>query len=185
MFNIDKKVFGAVLATMLIAVPVLAANSSTGDGADGGRAIAQNRVEGAGEHGKRFGFTDSQLEKMASIKNLYMDKTSSERAELGTLHRQLRDVLSQTSVDRSKAEGIQSKINQLHGDLSTAKLDLKMDEMSVLSPEQREQMHHRMLVAEAFGGGHMMHHRHGGGGKHFQHGGHGGGKPGAEHQEKA
>jgi Spy/CpxP family protein refolding chaperone len=186
MLNINKQVFNAILVSLLVAAPVLAANDTSANGADGGsgRMIAQNKVEGGGGSFHRPGMrlSDSQLEKIASLKNQYLDKTGGERTELGSLHRQLKEVLSQSSIDRSKAEAIQAKINSLKGELSTAKLDLRIDEISTMTPEQREQMHHHMLVAEAFGGGH--HHHFGGrrehGGGHFEHGGghseHGGGR---------
>lgn len=183
MLNIQKQVFNAVIVSLLLAAPVLAADNGTVNGADGGRMLAQSKTESSGRsfhHGPKM--SDSQLEKIASLKNQFLDKTASERTELGSLHRQLKEVLSQNSIDRSKAESIQAKINSVKGDLSTAKLDLRMDEIANLTPEQREQMHRHMLVAEAFGGGHFGHHRHGG--RHFEHGGghseHGGG-----HQDKA
>jgi len=184
MFNIKNQVFAVVVASLLIAAPVLAADNVTADGADGGRTVASKRLDCAGgacQRGGKSSFSDSQLEKMSAIRNQFMDKTGQERSEFGSLHRQLRDVLSQSSIDRSKAEGIQSKINSIKGELSTAKLDLKMDEIAVLTPEQREQLHHRMLASEAMGGGHFSHHRHSGG----RHSHHGGGSKETGRQEKA
>lgn len=174
MSNIMKQLFNAAIASLLIAAPVLAADGATVNGAEGGpdRMTASKRLECSGSsfrHDKRFSFSDSQLEKMASLKTQFLDKTAGERSELGTLHRQMKDVLSQTQIDRSKAEAIQSKINSIKDDLSNAKLNLKLDEIAALTPEQREQMRHRMLVSEAFGG-RFGHHRHFGG-RHFERGG--------------
>jgi Spy/CpxP family protein refolding chaperone len=188
MLDIKNKLFNTAIIALLIAAPAMAADNGTAGGGDlGGRTIAQKRLGGegggcqrGGEHGRKMGFSDSQLEKMGSLKNQFMDKTASERTEMGTLHRQLKEVLSQPTVDRAKAEGLQAKLNSIRDNLSIAKLDLRMDEMSVLTPEQREAMRHRMLVSEAFGGGHFGgHHRHFGGGRHFEHGG------GPRHQDKA
>jgi Spy/CpxP family protein refolding chaperone len=182
MLNIRHKLFNTAIVTLLIAAPVLAANGGTaGGGSVDGHTIAQKKLGdcagGACERGGKMGFSDSQLEKMSSLKNQFLDKTASGRTEIETLHRQLREVLSQPTIDRAKAEGIQNKINSIKADMSNARLNLRIDEIAVLTPEQREAMRHRMLVSEAFGGGRFGHHRHGGGGhfggggRHFEHGG--------------
>jgi Spy/CpxP family protein refolding chaperone len=175
MLNNMKKIFGATLASLIIAGPVLAADSgavtavdkATASGIERGpgKAFAKHGCGPGGfERGKKLDFSDSQLEKMSSLKNQYLDKTASQLSQLGVLERQLRDVLSQPSIDRAKAESVQSKINSLKADLSTARLNLKIDEIGILTPEQREKMRHRMLVSESFG--HKFGHgRHFGGGK--------------------
>jgi Spy/CpxP family protein refolding chaperone len=188
MLKISRKIFGTVIASLLVASPVFAADSGVVTSVDNGGVVniaergqdRPGRMEGRGRmegpqgkfcgKGEMFKFSDSQLEKMSSIKNQYLDKSSAQSAELGNLHRQLKDVLSQTSIDRSKAEAIQTKINSLKSELSISRLNMKIDEMGVLTPEQREQIHHRMLLGEAFGG-RGGHHQHFGGGKHFEHGG--------------
>jgi len=174
MLNINKQVFNALMVSLLIAAPVMAADGSTASGADGGagRMVASKKLECSGgscNRGPRMHLSDTQLQKMVSLKDQFLDKTGSERTELGSLHRQLKEVLSQSTIDRSKAEGIQSKINSVKDQLSIAKLDLRLDEIANLTPEQREQMQHRMLIGEAFGGHHFGQHRHGGG-RHFEHG---------------
>jgi Spy/CpxP family protein refolding chaperone len=174
MLNINKQVFNALMVSLLIAAPVMAADGSTASGADGGagRMVASKKLEcsgGAGGHGPRMNLSDAQLQKMVSLKDQFLDKTGSERTELCNLHRQLKEVLSSSSIDRSRAEGIQAKINSIKDQLSIQKLDLRLDEISTLTPEQREQMQHRMLIGEAFGGHHGGHHRHGGG-RRFEHG---------------
>jgi Spy/CpxP family protein refolding chaperone len=185
MFKFKDQAFKVVIASLIIAAPVLAADDSTTNGAapSQGRMVAAKNLGCSGggsfHRGGKMGFSDSQLEKMASEKDQFLNKTASERSQLGILHRQLREELSQTNIDRSKAESILAKINSIKADLSTAKLDLKINEIALLTPDQREQMRHRMLVAEAFGGG-FGHHRHVGG-RHFEHGG----EHGSAHQDRA
>jgi Spy/CpxP family protein refolding chaperone len=161
MSMIMNKLVNAAVASLLLVSPVLAAASGPANGDDGqpGRTVVSKKLEG---HERRPAFSDSQLEKMASLKNQYLDKTASGHSQLEVLYRQLKDTLSQPTIDRARAEGIQAKINSIKGDLSLTRLNLKIDEMGVLTPEQREHMRHRMLVAEAFGGKFAQHRQFGG-----------------------
>lgn len=170
-----KQVINVALASLFIAAPALAVDSGARSGAETGRPLTAKKLECGGAPCERAGkiqFTDSQLEKMSALKNQFMDKSGARFAELGSLHRQLKDVLSQPTIDRSKAESLQAKINTIKSDLSMDKLNLRIEEIGILTPEQREIMHHRMLMSEAFGG-RFGHHRHFSGGRHFGHGEHG------------
>ncbi|MBX9725306.1 MAG: hypothetical protein K2X81_28135, partial [Candidatus Obscuribacterales bacterium] len=135
--------------------------------------------------GPRMNLTDAQLEKMSSLKNKFEDSTSAEKVQLGSLFRQMKDVFSKPEVDRQQAIALQTKINTVKNDLSTARLNLHLDEIAVLTPDQREQIRHRMLEREAFGGAGGHHHGHWGRGGHGGHGEHGG-RPGpGPRQDKA
>jgi Spy/CpxP family protein refolding chaperone len=126
-------------------------------------------------HGRQHWFSDDQLEKMAALKDSFIQKTSSQHTQLMLLHRQLREALAKPDVDRSAAQSIQSQINSVQNDLAAKHLDFKLDMMAILTPEQREHMRKHMLMENAWGG--MGHHHHGcgggGGGEHHRwHGGH-------------
>ena len=185
MLNMREKIFSLAIACLLSAAPVLAAEISAADNTAGasiavGSGGNDQAFPGKKCHGRmfrtseRFSFSDSQLEQMSALKNQFMDKTASKFSELGSLHRQLKDVLSQKSIDGSKAESIQSKINSLKDDIALGRLKLKIDETAVLTPDQREHMRRAMLVSEVFGN-RFNHSGHSGPrhsfGKHFEHGG--------------
>jgi Spy/CpxP family protein refolding chaperone len=188
------QLFNIVIAALLIGAPAMAADSGAGTppGVDGKMTASKNLGGGGGAcqkgghcgGGARMNLSDAQLEKMGSLKNKYADSTSAEKAQLGTLFRQMKDVISKPEIDRAQAVALQSKINAVKDDLSTARLNLKLDEIAVLTPDQREQIHHRMLEREAFGGG-QRHHGHFGRGGHEGHGGHGGHSGSGPRQDKA
>lgn len=160
------------LTGLILAAPALAADDTTNSGAPPERFKMHQRIaEGKGsEFREKFKLTDDQLEKMNALNNKFKDSISSQVVQLGSLHRQLKDVMLAPQVDRAKAVDLESKINALKGDISIAKLNFKLDKMSILTAEQREMIRHRMLVAQAMGGGE----RGGGCGRHGGfHGGHG------------
>ncbi|HEY9776811.1 MAG TPA: Spy/CpxP family protein refolding chaperone [Planktothrix sp.] len=159
--------------SQLASTPRTAVVTAEGEDADG------KGGEGKGwRHGPNF--TDDQLEKMAALKDQYMQKTASQKDQIRLLHRQLREALAKENVDRSGAQSILSQINSIHSDLASKGLDFKLDMMNILTPEQREHMRRHMLMANAFGGGHHHHGRGGCGGGHER--GHGGpGGPGGKH----
>lgn len=172
---IDRKhLFNVAVAGLLIAAPALAANTTSG--APGAKVPVAAKCDGGacekggGGHWNRGGghhmdLSDAQLEKMSTLRNKFLDSTASQRTELETLYRQMKGVFTRADVDRNQALEIQSKINATKANLATARLNLKLEELSVLTPDQREKLRHRMLVSEAFGGFH-----HGGPGR-FGHGG--------------
>lgn len=109
--------------------------------------------------------SDEQLEKIHALKNSFKDSASKKVLDLKTLKRQLKDTVMAEKVDRAKATAIQAKINELKNELSSAKLAMRLDTLEILTPEQKQQMRHRQLQKEAFGGrggrhgGKRMHHR--------------------------
>lgn len=175
MTEMKKRIFNLVLAGLVIAAPALAANSSTTDGA---KPSFSKKTEGCADgacerSGAKAGFSDEQLEKMSKLRNEFLDSTASKRAEIDSLHRQMKDLFKAENIDRAKALELQSKMDSVKADLSKSKLNLRLDQLALLTPEQKQAMRHRMLRG-GFGGG--KHHggrfgHHGGG--HFKHGGHG------------
>lgn len=175
MFKTQNTLFNIAIACIMVSAPAaLAADGTTPGGAPGeGRfSVSKRLAEGGGPGGRaKMDFSDEQLQKMGALNNKFKDSIGAQAVQLGSLHRQLKEVFTQPQVDRAKALDIQSKINAIKADLSIAKLNHKLDKMAILTPEQREKMRHRMLVSEAFGGGRGGHFGRGHGGKRFHHGG--------------
>lgn len=172
MFKNAQQLFTVALAGIIFAAPVLAADGTANSGDTSGgqfkmsKRLAEGGPGGPGGERRKMSFSDDQLQKMSSINNKFKDSVGAQFLQLGSLNRQLKETLTQTTVDRSKALDIQTKINALKADLSIAKLNYKLDKMAVLTPEQREHMRHRMLVSQAMGGQGGGHHFKGGRGGH-------------------
>lgn len=118
----------------------------------------------------RFTLSDAQLEQLHAIKNKYFEANATKKAQLSVLKNQLKSELIKENVDRSAVMNIQNQINALKNDLSNARLAQMLDAQSVFTPEQRKQMHSRMLRG-GFGFHGKRHFR----GKHDFRGGCGGG----------
>lgn len=167
----------------------------------GGPTLVADAGHG-GHHGlfpKEQALTDDQWEKLYQVSKEFNDKSAPKMFELQQASSSLKDALMAVDVDRSKATSLQNKINGLHGDLASLKLDKKLAMLAVLTPDQRKVLHERFLkmaVMHDFMRGHrgmMMRRMHGGGGgacpmgmggggkmHHGGHHGHGGpGGPGA------
>lgn len=154
MLSIDKKVLNTLMISLMVAAPVFAAdgNSPSADGK--AKFVAESKSEcsgGACHRGGKMVLSDAQLEKMKAAKNQFMDSTAQDRTQLESLHRQLGDVLGAPQIDRAKALEIQGKINSLKDKLSNAKLNLSLEQISSLTPEQRGRMQHFMLMRETMG----------------------------------
>lgn len=121
---------------------------------------------GGGPRGffQQLNLTDDQLEKFHAIRTKYATETAAKQAELKVLRIQLREALSAEKIDKQAAFAINSKINALKADLSNARLASMIEKADVFTPEQRKEMHHRMLQREAGGG--RGHGHHGWGGRH-------------------
>lgn len=103
---------------------------------------------------------------MAKLRNDFSDTAGVKVAQLRSLMRQQKDLMLRSTVDKSQVLDLQNKINTLKTDLSNAKLNMKLDTLALLSPDQKEKLHHKALQREVFGGfkgkhGHA-HRRHGG-----------------------
>ncbi|HEY9760560.1 MAG TPA: hypothetical protein V6C97_35700 [Oculatellaceae cyanobacterium] len=168
MFN-SKLVKTLLIASTVVGLPAMADTSNAGIEKTqvkvGSAQCAGGEFQGrkAFKMEKRLGLSDTQLEKVAVLKDKSRTDTAAQKAQLKTLSDQLKLVITKPEINQSEAMQIQSKINDLRSQLSNEKLQERIDFMSILTPEQRENLRHRMLVSEAFGfsGGHRMHHHFG------------------------
>lgn len=101
-----------------------------------------------GGFAQKLNLSDDQLEKMHAIKTKFQTDTATKQAELKVLHIQLREILSAESINKQAALSLQSKINNLKGELATARLNSMIERAEVLTSEQRKEIHHRMLQRE-------------------------------------
>ena len=163
-----------IITSTLVGLPAFAADNSTSAGVANTQVKIGEKCPGGacqqhGQFGKRLGLTDEQLLKIGTLKDQYRLSSAGQRAETKVLSDQLKNVLTAPQLDKAQALSIQSKLNDVKDKLSNEKLQFRIDFMSVLTPEQKEIVRHKMLVSEAFGGGGRMEHRHGHfGHKHFE-----------------
>ncbi len=128
---------------------------------------------------KELGFTTDQLEKMNSLKLSFESSTAPKKAELMTLHKELRNNITKPGVSKSELLSLQSKINSVRDDLSTSKISYMADKIAILTPDQQAKIR-EFSLKHSFAperGHHGKSGRHGWGSKKF-HGGHGGGHGG-------
>lgn len=89
-------------------------------------------------HFAKFKLSDEQKSKLSSLKNQFILDTATKKAELKVAKNQLREEMGKTSIDKSAAMGLQSKISSLSGELASARLNMMIAAADVLTPEQRE-----------------------------------------------
>lgn len=167
-----KRLFAILALASTIALPVYA--QEFGDTAGGGAessmefraetdelaslapGMAPDSVDfviGAGAAGAAdaLALSDDQLEKIAKLRNDLRDSSAGKKAQLQTLHRQLKDALISEKTDKAAVLDINSKMNSLKAELSTARLNARLETLAVLTPEQKAKMRHKALQREAFG----------------------------------
>lgn len=103
---------------------------------------------GAPECGNPITFSDAQLEKLAGLKDNFDLNTAEKKAQLRSFYRQMHELMTEANIDRQKISDLHQRINTLKSDLSNARLAYMMDRAEVLTPEQRKEMHHWMLVRQ-------------------------------------
>lgn len=89
--------------------------------------------------------TDEQFEKMYSLKNAMLDKVGPKMAELSSLERQLKDVLTGASIDAKKANDLKNKITQAKSDLASIKVEHQIAMAETLTAEQRKALRQAMV----------------------------------------
>lgn len=88
-------------------------------------------------HHARFKLTDDQKSKLSSLKNQYILDTATKKAELKVARNQLKEVMTKDSIDKGAAQGLQSKISGLKGELASARLNMMLAASDIFTPEQR------------------------------------------------
>lgn len=124
--------------------------------------------------------TNEQYEKLHQLKGAFWDKMGIKIAELFSLKRQLKDVLTNADIDSSKANDLKNRIAANVQDMANLKIENEIATMNVYTSEQRRHLREAMLKCPAIGswgpggmgmmkpmhmgmgpGGHLKHGRHG------------------------
>ncbi len=154
------KIINLALASLIVAAPALAEAEKDKSESPGAktRLAKEAGCEGSACHkGARAKFSDEQLEKMSALKKQFLDGTQAKRSELETLGREMKALFTAQEIDRGKALELQGKIAATRAELSKAKLNYRLDQLALLTPEQKQEMRHRFLMKSSFG--HHGHHK--------------------------
>jgi len=138
-----------------------------------GRFVARgNSCEGgsgSGEHGARgmhrhhhgmFGsltgplaVSNDQLEKIFALKSQAADQITPKVIDLISSSRQMHEAMTEPNVDKSRVLGLQAKINGDKDAIANVKVETKLDELAVLTPDQRQQLRQNFVKWSAERGG--------------------------------
>jgi len=141
-----------ITGLLLSALPAFADSTITAElPKDGAKQCAGGKCS----FDPKLQITPEQKAKLGSLRDQFKLSTADKKAELEVAHSQLRRIFSQPTVDKGAALALQSKINGLRDDLSTAKLNMMLASSDIFTPEQRE-------AFSKMRGMHGRHHRHGG-----------------------
>lgn len=95
---------------------------------------------GAGRNFQELDLKASQKALLGKIRDEFTLSTAPKEAELKVAMRQLMELLHSDTVDKQAALALQSKINTLKADLSTARLNMMLASGEVFTPEQKAKM---------------------------------------------
>ncbi len=119
----------ALGAILLCSTPVFAQEATSVSGTE----LAQTQVT----IDPALKVTAEQREKLMALRNQYILDTATKKAELKVAKSQLRATFKKPTIDKTAALSLQSKINGLKSDLSTARLSMKLAAADVFTAEQR------------------------------------------------
>jgi Spy/CpxP family protein refolding chaperone len=140
------------MAATLSTLPAMAANSGTTTNIEGSAVKTAVKTEGKTCARGCNKLSDEQLTKLVALKTDFLKKTAPEKVELFTLTRELKTDFAKPISNKAELLSVQDKINSVRATLADDRLSYRVDAFSVLSPEQQEQIKHKILVKEAFGG---------------------------------
>jgi len=89
---------------------------------------------------KELGLTDDQTAKLKSMKTEQEKRSINDRAAIEILEVELRDLLSEETVDIKAVDAKIDKIGVLKAKMHKDRVHLMVDSKKVLTPEQREKM---------------------------------------------
>jgi Spy/CpxP family protein refolding chaperone len=95
--------------------------------------------------------SDDQKEKVSKIRTEFKNAVLEKKTQLRTINGQLRDLLTKDEPDRALAMDLQSKINSLRSECANAQLNMRLETLALLSPEQRQKVRQAGLERQVFG----------------------------------
>jgi Spy/CpxP family protein refolding chaperone len=90
--------------------------------------------------------TDEQMEKLVDLRLDYEIKIAEKEAQLMSNMKQMALLMTSTKTDKEAIMALNGKTNSLRADLDTARVQKMIAAMDIMTPKQKEQIHHRMLV---------------------------------------
>lgn len=84
--------------------------------------------------------TNDQFEKIFAIKNQAAEQITPKVVDLIAAKREMRDAMTELNLDKSRVLGLQAKINGDKDAIANVKVATKLDELGVLTPDQRQQI---------------------------------------------
>jgi Spy/CpxP family protein refolding chaperone len=131
---------------LLSALPAFAQTTVTAElPKDGGKAC-----EGKCSFKSSFQLTPDQKQKLGSLHDQFILSTADKKAQLEVARHDMRRLFEAPTVDKQAVLSLESKINGLKDDLSTARVNMMLASSDIFTPEQRA----------AFGKMHEMRGRH-------------------------
>jgi len=95
---------------------------------------------------KKLGLTDEQMTQLVSLKSEYVVNTAKQKAELQANIKKMVLLMTEPKLDKQAVFSLNDKINSIKSSLADAHVNQMLSVMNVMTPQQREQMRHHMLV---------------------------------------
>ena len=95
---------------------------------------------------EKMGLSDEQMEKLITLKSEYAVKTAPQKAEMMSDMKQMMLLMTASSLDKSAIMSLHEKIANIKSDLCTARVNHMLSVAEVMTPKQRADMRHHMLV---------------------------------------
>ena len=91
--------------------------------------------------------TDAQYEKIFNIKESFRDQLGPKLAGLFSTKREMKDLMTQPNLDKSKIESLEAKLDNERSSISDLKLQEKLNVISVLTDQQRQVIREHFVKA--------------------------------------
>jgi len=95
---------------------------------------------------ENIGLSDEQAKNLVLLKSDYKVQTAAKKAELKAEKQQLMLLLTEPEIDKKAVLSLNSKIDATRSELSNARINRMLKAMEILTPKQRADIRHRMLV---------------------------------------
>jgi len=122
-----------ITGLLLSALPAFAQTTVTAEvPKEGGKACV-----GHCGFDSKLKITPDQKQKLGSLRDQFTLANANKKAELQVAHREMRRLMSQPTIDKQGVLALESKINGLRDDLSTARVNMILASSDIFTPEQR------------------------------------------------
>jgi Spy/CpxP family protein refolding chaperone len=89
--------------------------------------------------------TDAQTEKLYALKSEFKAEVRPKVMDLLTAENKMRDLLTEPNVDNAQVVSLQGQINSARDALGNLKVQNKLQQMSILTDAQRQELHREFL----------------------------------------